>query len=167
RRQDRGAESDALLARADAVTNARSAHRHRADAGHDLTLGQVTVAHQPLASIVGKLVGMALKKPGHLRRDGLGQERAGTAAQHLRQWIGKHAWLGKLENITVGHGVSLLQWRSGGTNTPTIRRPTLACRHQLLRLARRLASTALALIGFMRSCKPVSATAPGAISSGI
>src|SRR5205814_4060060 len=88
-----------------------------------------------LASIVGKLVGMALKKPGHLRRDGLGQERAGTAAQHLRQWVGKRAWLGKLENITVGHGVSLLQWRSGGTNTPTIRRPTLACRHQLLRLA--------------------------------
>src|SRR5205807_4999808 len=78
---------------------------------------------------------MALKKPGHLRRDGLGQERAGTAAQHLRQWVGKRAWLGKLENITVGHGVSLLQWRSGGTNTPTIRRPTLACRHQLLRLA--------------------------------
>src|SRR5438552_14872349 len=78
---------------------------------------------------------MALKKPGHLRRDGLGQERAGTAAQHLRQWVGKHAWLGKLENITVGHGVSLLQWRSGGANTPTIRRPTLACRHQLLRLA--------------------------------
>src|SRR5439155_8026656 len=120
---------------ADAVTNAGSAHRHRAGAGRDLTLGQVTVAHQPLASIVGKLVGMALKKPGHLRRDGLGQERAGTAAQHLRQWVGKHAWLGKLENITVGHGVSLLQWRSGGTNTPTIRRPTLACRHQLLRLA--------------------------------
>src|SRR5437016_7612507 len=123
------------------VTNARSAHRHRADAGHDLTLGQVTVAHQPLASIVGKLVGMALKKPGHLRRDGLGQERAGTAAQHLRQWVGKRAWLGKLENITVGHGVSLLQWRSGGTNTPTIRRPTLACRHQLLRLARPVLST--------------------------
>src|SRR5205814_422837 len=88
-----------------------------------------------LASILGKLVGMALKKPGHLRRDGLGQKRAGTAAQHLRQWVGKRAWLGKLENITVGHGVSLLQWRSGGANTPTIRRPTLACRHQLLRLA--------------------------------
>src|SRR5439155_24111235 len=27
------------------------------------------------------------------------------------------------------------QWRSGGANSPTIRRPTLACRHQLLRLA--------------------------------
>src|SRR5438552_18361644 len=80
---------------------------------------------------------MALKKPAHLRRDGLGQKSAGTAAQNLRQWVGKRAWLGKLENITVGHGVSLLQWRSGGANTPTIRRPPLACRHQLLRLAPR------------------------------
>src|SRR5213079_2435700 len=56
---------------------------------------------------------------------------------HLSQRVGKRAWLGKLENITVGHGVSLLQWRSGGENTPTIRRPTLSCRHQLLRIARR------------------------------
>ena len=39
---------------------------------------------------------------------------------HLSQRVGKRAWLGKLENITVGHGVSLLQWRSGGENTPTI-----------------------------------------------
>src|SRR5204862_1233205 len=74
-------------------------------------------------------------KPGHLRCDSLGQKRAGTAAQHLSQRVGKRAWLGKLENITVGHGVSLLQWRSGGENTPTIRRPTLSCRHQLLRIA--------------------------------
>src|SRR5277367_6696934 len=116
-------------------TRSRSAHRDRADAGHDLTLGQVTVAHQPLTSIVGELVGVALKKPGHLRRDGLGQKRAGTAAQHLSQRVGKRAWLKKPENITVGHGVSLLQWRSGGANTPTIRRPTLSCRHQLLRIA--------------------------------
>src|SRR5215467_14622326 len=135
RRQDCGAEGNALLARADAVANARSAHRDRADAGHNLTFGQVTVAHQPLTSIVGELVGVAFEKPGHLPSDGLGQKRAGTTAQHLSQRVGKRAWLGKLENITVGHGVSLLQWRSGGENTPTIRRPTLSCRHQLLRIA--------------------------------
>src|SRR5215472_13917927 len=126
---------NALLARADPVTNARSAHRDRADAGHNLALGQVTVAHQPLTSIIGELVGVALEKPGHLRCDSLGQKRAGTAAQHLSQRVGQRTWLGKLENITVGHGVSLLQWRSGGENTPTIRRLTLSCRHQLLRIA--------------------------------
>src|SRR5205085_4610266 len=109
--------------------------RDRADAGHNLALGQMTVAHQPLTSIVGELVGVALEKPGHLRRDGLGQKRAGTAAQHLSQRVGKRAWLGKLENITVGHGVSLLRWRNGGANTSTIRRLTLSYRHQLLRIA--------------------------------
>src|SRR5438477_10587494 len=50
--------------------------------------------------------------------------------------VGKRAWLGKLKNITVGHGVSLLQWRNGGANTFTIRRLTLSCRHQFLRIAR-------------------------------
>src|SRR3974390_482593 len=98
-------------------------------------LGQGAGGHQPLASIVGELVGVALKKPGHLRRDGLGQKRAGAAAQHLSQRVAKRAWLRELENITVGHGVSLLQWRSGGANTPTIRRLSLSCRHQLLRIA--------------------------------
>ncbi len=99
------------------------------------------MADQPLTSIVGELVGVALDKPGHLRCDSLGQKRAGTAAQHLSQRVGKRAWLGKLENITVSHGVSLLQWRSGGENTPTIRRPTLSCRHQLLRIAPRSPQT--------------------------
>jgi hypothetical protein len=37
-----------------------------------------------------------------------------AVAQNLREQIGECPWLGKLENITVGHGVSLLQWRSGG-----------------------------------------------------
>src|SRR5437763_4351461 len=135
RRQDRGAEGNALLAGADPVTNARSAHCDRADAGHNLALGQVTVAHQPLTSIPCELVGVALEKPGHLRSDSMGQKRAGTAAQHLSQRVGKRAWLGKLKNITVGHGVSLLQWRNRGANTSKIRRLTLSCRHQLLRIA--------------------------------
>src|SRR6202011_5140179 len=38
--------------------------------------------------------------------------------QHLGQRIGKISWLGELENISVGHGVSLLRWRSGGVEHP-------------------------------------------------
>ena len=41
-------------------------HRDRADAGYDFTLGQMTVARQPLASIVGQLAGVALEKPVRL-----------------------------------------------------------------------------------------------------
>src|SRR5690242_18266983 len=97
----------------------------------------MTVAHQPLTSIVGELGGVALKKAGHLRGDSLGQKRAGTAARTSVSGsesvpggkAGKHYCRSR-------HDVSLLQWRSGGENTPTIRRPTLSCRHQLLRIAR-------------------------------
>ena len=30
----------------------------------------------------------------------------------------KSSWLGELENVSVGLGVSLLQWRNGGFGTP-------------------------------------------------
>ncbi len=80
-------------------------------------------------------VGTAPEEGGNLRLDGMGQKATSTAAQHLGQRIGKRPWLGKLENVTLGHGVSLLQWRSGGSNTPTIRRLTPSLRHQLPRIA--------------------------------
>jgi hypothetical protein len=40
----------------------------------------MAVAHQPSAAIFGALVGVAVEEGGHLRFDGLGQKRAGTAA---------------------------------------------------------------------------------------
>ncbi len=50
----------------------------------------------------------------NLRFDGMGQKGTGSAAQHLGQRIGKRPWLGKLENVTLGHGVSLLRWSLAG-----------------------------------------------------
>src|ERR1051325_11687659 len=133
-RQDGRAGTQALLAGADAVANTWCAHRDRANAGHDLTLWQVTMAHQPPASRLGELVGMALHECRHLRLHRLRQQRTSTAAQDLAQRIGKRPWLRQLENVTFRHGVSLLQWRSGGFSTPTIRRLTLSRRHQLPRI---------------------------------
>jgi hypothetical protein len=43
---------------ADAVPHPRAAYGNRADAGHDLTLGQMPVAHHSLAAISSQLVGM-------------------------------------------------------------------------------------------------------------
>src|SRR5207248_7734225 len=116
------AEADALPVPAGAVANPWRTHHDRTDAGDDLTLGQVAVAHQASAAILGELVGVVPEECGNLRFDGMGQKGTGAAAQHLGQRIGKRPWLGKLENVTLGHGVSLLRWRSGGSNTPTIRR---------------------------------------------
>jgi hypothetical protein len=43
--------------------------------------------------------------------------------RHLGQRIGKTAWMGEPENVSVGHGVSLLQWRSGGGRVDTMTTP--------------------------------------------
>src|SRR5215467_15854705 len=76
------------------------------------------VAHQPLAAVIGELVGMAADKGGNLRLDRLGQQRSRAVAQHLGQRIGECPWLGELENISLCHGVSLLRWRSGSFEHP-------------------------------------------------
>ena len=135
RRQERGAEPDALGALARAVANPWRTNRNRADAGHDLAFGQVAVAHQPSAAFFGARLGVAIKERGNLRLDRPRQQGPGAAAQHLGQRIGKRRWLGKLQNGIVTHGVSLLRWRSGGSITPTIRRLNPSPRHQLLAIA--------------------------------
>src|SRR5215471_16561530 len=76
------------------------------------------VAHQPLAAVIGELVGMAADQDGNLRLDGLRQQRSRAVAQHLGQRIGECSWLGELENISLCHGVSLLRWRSGSFEHP-------------------------------------------------
>ena len=45
-------------------------------------------------------------------------KRSRAVAQNLGQRIGKSSWLGELENVSLGHGVSLLRWRSGGVKHP-------------------------------------------------
>src|SRR5437763_14478761 len=59
---------------------------------------------------------------GHLGLDRLGQQGARSVAQHLGKRVGERPWLKQLDDVSIGHGVSLLGWRSGGANTPTIRR---------------------------------------------
>jgi len=117
-RQNRRRKADPLATFAAAVAHARAAHSDRTDAGHDLTLGQMPVAHQPLAAIIGELVGMATEQARNLGLDSLRQQRSRAVAQNLGQRIGKSSWLGELENVSVGHGVSLLRWRSGGVEHP-------------------------------------------------
>ena len=73
RRQDRGREADAfrIVGPGLTVANARLAHRDGADAGHDLALGQMTVAHNALAAFFGLQIAMLGKKVRHLCLNGL------------------------------------------------------------------------------------------------
>src|SRR6516162_6537118 len=101
----------------------------------DLALGQMSVAHQPPAAIIGELVGIAAEQARNLGLDGLRQNRSRAVAQNLGQRIAKSSWLRELENISVGHGVSLLCWRSGGVEHPHDTPPSLSRRHQLSPIA--------------------------------
>src|SRR5215218_10700736 len=94
------------------------------------------VAHQPLAAVFGLSVGMAAEEGCDLRLDSLRQQGSGALAQNLGQRVGERSWLDQLDDIILGHGVSLLWWRSGGSNTPTIRRLNPSRRHQLPRIPR-------------------------------
>ena len=102
------------------VAHARLAHRHGPDAGHDLALGQMPVPHDSPAAVVGLQIGGRGQKLGHFRFDRLGQKRPRAIAQNLGQPVGQNPWLNQFDNGIVGHGISLLRWRSGGSNTPTI-----------------------------------------------
>jgi hypothetical protein len=48
---------------------------------------------------------------------------------------GERPWLKQLDDVSIGHGVSLLCWRSGGSNTPRYAAFFPSGRHQLLRIA--------------------------------
>src|SRR5665811_604662 len=58
------------------------------------------------------------EEAGNLGLHCLRQQRSRAVAQHIRQQIGKRPWLGQLDEIILGHGVSLLRWRSGGVEHP-------------------------------------------------
>src|SRR5215208_7585602 len=99
-----------------------AAHGDRANAGDDVALWQMSLAHQPLAAILSALVGMAAEESCNLGVNGLREQRPSAVTQNLGERVRELSWLDQLEDAILDHGVSLLRWRSGGSNTPTIRR---------------------------------------------
>jgi len=78
----------------------------------------VAVAHDTPATVSGLQIGMSAKKFGDLGLHGLGQQGARPGAQHLRELVVERSWLNQLDDVIVGHGISLLRWRSGGVKHP-------------------------------------------------
>jgi hypothetical protein len=101
------------------------AHPDRADAGHHLAFRQGPGTNHPAQAGSGLQIGLLDEKFGHLGLDRLGQQGTRTVAQHLGHRVGERPWLKQLDDVTIGHGVSLLRWRRGGQDTSTIRRRLL------------------------------------------
>jgi hypothetical protein len=82
----------------------------------------MAVPHQPPVAVFGQFIGMRFENTRDLSFDGLGEQGLCALPQHLGQRITNLFWLSQLDDIILGHGVSLLRWRSGGLDTPMIRR---------------------------------------------
>src|SRR5277367_6524348 len=117
-RQDARAKPNAFTLGCLAVAHPWLTHGHRADAGHDLALGQMPVTHDALAAHLGLEVGISAEEVRNLHLDGLREQGMRPVAQNLGERIGEGPWLSQLDDVSVGHGVSLLWWRSGGVEHP-------------------------------------------------
>src|SRR6516162_3988745 len=113
-RQDRWRVSDALAIARCTVAHPRLANGDRADAGHDVALWKMAMAYHALMARLGLEIRMLCEKLSNLRLDRLGQQSTRAPAQKLCQGVGEDPWLGELDDVIVGHGVSFLHWRSGG-----------------------------------------------------
>src|SRR5215813_14891361 len=120
RRQDRRREADArgIVGSGLSVAHARLTYADRADAGHHLALGQMAVADDAGASIVGLERRMPGQKLGHLGLDRLRQKITRPTAQDFGELILEGPWLNQLDNVIVRHGISLLRWRSEVVKPP-------------------------------------------------
>src|SRR3977135_3281527 len=96
----------------------RLADGDRTDTGHHLALRQVTVADDALVAVLGLQIGMLAEKVGDLGLDRLGEKGTCPAAHPFCELIVEDSWLNQMDDVIVGHGISLLRWRSGGVKHP-------------------------------------------------
>ena len=78
----------------------------------------MSVTHDALAACRGLEVGISAEEVRNLHLYRLREQGMRPAAQNLGERIGEGPWLSQLNDVSVGHGVSLLRWRSGGVEHP-------------------------------------------------
>ncbi|MHC2380073.1 hypothetical protein ACVIHA_004471 [Bradyrhizobium liaoningense] len=76
------------------------------------------MADHTLLAVLGLHIGMLAEKVRDLGLDRLRQQSAGPVTQDFGELVVEHSWLNQLGDVIVGHGISLLRWRSGGVKHP-------------------------------------------------
>ena len=76
------------------------------------------MADHPLLALLRPQIGMLVEKVSDLGLDCLGEQRTGSVAQDFGELIVEESRLNQLDNVILGHGISLLRWRSGGVKHP-------------------------------------------------
>jgi hypothetical protein len=87
-------------------------------------------------AVRGLQIGMLAEKVRDLGLDYLGQQGTHSIAQDFSELVLDVSWLNQLDDVIFGHGISLLQWRSGGVKPPATCRLSDSRRHQLWAIAR-------------------------------
>src|SRR5262245_31536034 len=103
RRQERRRKTDppGVVGSGLPIAHAWLTHGDRANAGHHLALGQMAVADDAGASIVGLERRMPGEELGHFGLDRLRQEIARATAQDFGELILEGPWLNQLDNVIV------------------------------------------------------------------
>jgi hypothetical protein len=78
----------------------------------------VTVADDALVAVRGFQIGMLVEKVRDLGLDRPGEQGTGPVAQDFGELIVEDSWLNQLDDVILGHGISLLRRRSGGVKDP-------------------------------------------------
>src|SRR5271167_4436148 len=76
------------------------------------------MTHNALVTRLGLEIGISSQEVSDFRLDGLREQGPCPVAQNLSERIAEGPWLSQLDDVSVGHGVSLLWWRSGGVEHP-------------------------------------------------
>ena len=69
-------------------------------------------------TILGPQIRMLGKKVGDLGFDRPDKQGTGPVAQDFRELVVEGSWLNQSDNAIVGHGISLLRWRSEVVKQP-------------------------------------------------
>jgi len=78
----------------------------------------MAVAHNALTANLSLEVRVFGEKIRDLAFYRLRQQGARTLPENFRELILKRSWLNQFDHVIVGHGISLLRWRSGGLKHP-------------------------------------------------
>jgi hypothetical protein len=78
----------------------------------------VAVTDNAGAAILGLALGVLGEEAGDLGLDRLREQGTRPVAQDFREWVVEGSWLNQPDDVIVGHGISLLCWRSGGVKHP-------------------------------------------------
>jgi len=100
-------------------------YRDCTDAGQDLALGQMPVAHRPPAAIIGQLVGMGAKPSRNLGFDGLPLSRRCTSVRGSENFPGWVSWKTFQTVLPSAETAAMLFWTLLASGQITMPRRTV------------------------------------------